>query len=247
MNPRGPEFDQILERVLDGRASAGDRALVEREMVQDAELRRAVEMQRAVDQGLRRMFEQPETAASPETALRRGAGSIWKTRRSWMWGAAAAATVVIAVGAWWTIFVRQPKQGTLYDLYTQEVAAGFAPEIPCRTERDFKLFTLYAVNQTMRVPPASVGPGNVDLLGWSYRKAFSPSTSVLLARVKGRDVVVLMDKASSCDAPIPPPNDPKRNKVHIYRRQVGTSCVYELSELDAPAVIDLLEPLSTAD
>src|SRR5207237_601741 len=123
-------------------------------------------------------------------------------------------------------------------LYTREVSRGFTPDLVCKTEKEFKQFTLYAVNQAMRVPPEAPG---VEVLGWSYRPVFSSATCVLLARYQGHDVVLLMDKEAGCDARIEPPRVPEKTTVHVFRKQVGSACVFEVSTRDQPEVLSLLE------
>jgi len=90
-----------------------------------------------------------------------------------------------------------------------------------------------------------MAPG-LEVLGWSYNSiqddkslgVFSGYTLYLLARAKGEPVVVLIDR-TGYDRPL---EVDSASGLHLFRREIGGAVLYEISPLDAPAVLDQFAP-----
>lgn len=237
MTPPGNDISAQLERYLDGQLSGPDLDAFERRLRADPALRAQVQLQHRLDSTLQTLCAPPEgLALACPTASAAGApttGSPLVRRRR---AVALAASLLLAATA--LLFISRavgwPAFG-LEKLYRHEVAGGLTPDWICETDEQMAAYLTEKFGQGMLV--ASARPG-VELIGWSRAPIITHYTGVLLTRVDGEPTIVLVDRLVHDRGLTLPPLSP----LHIFRREVGTLVVYEITPDDAPRVIPLFSP-----
>lgn len=225
------EWQDQLDLFLDGLLPEAERAAFVLKLENSPELRAAVEAQRRIDDSLRRQFGPPSFGrAAAETAplaiIRPVAVRRWK-----LWAAAAA--VVLATSAVVSLI---PRTTPLEELYRRQVALGFSPDVTCTSIPAFGQWL--EENYGSRIAPDQERP-NIEYAGWSYSRTISGYTGLLLAKVEGRQVLVVLDKEAEVAAHPPRPEAGKDLKV--FRRDLGGLVFYEITPLDRSVIIDHLE------
>ena len=250
------ERDRLSEQIelyLDGSLSAADRAAFEKRLESDPALAAELALQREIDAALRGRFTPPMVIEATSAAARTRGSMSWPKRLGA--GLAAAAAIGIAgYVAWPTAkqllglgrpagptpihFVQVGPQ----DAYRAQVDGGLTPEWVCKDDAEFAATLEKAMGESLVVAAA---PG-LEVIGWSYnpiekdtsRGVFSSYTMYLLARANGEPVVVMIDRAGY-DRPV---EVDSASGLHVYRKQIGDAVFYEVSPLDAPAVLDQFTP-----
>ncbi len=159
------------------------------------------------------------------------------------WGglAAAAAILLTFAGlfrAYWDARVPDFRLLEPAPMYQQLVSAGFQPAVVCKTEPEFARL----VREKLGSALVAVATPGVEVLGWGYQDDYkgspiSPHTMMLLARVDGREVLVLLDRASR-DRDL---SLPEGSGLRLFRREVGPIVAYEVTPLAGERVINTLE------
>lgn len=221
-----------LDEYLDGGLSPSDRAAFERELAADAALRESVELQRRLDDSLRRSLR-PEAITPPAPA--RQWGGRWSVRGLGL----AAAILLLVAGGVWAMFALRP-QGPLEDpviAHIRTVEAGFKPYAVCTSDAEFARFTRVRLGCALHT---DADPSNADpskglvLVGWSYdHKVLSEGTVTLLATFEGKPVTVFMDK-SRHDKNVVIQGDDCHN---VFRGKTDHVVMYEVSEFKNAVVI----------
>lgn len=236
-----PIFEQI-DAYLDNALSPADRAAFETRLNTDASLRAELELARGIDASLKRTHIPAEIAAPalPRAASipAKPASKLAALRLYWP-VIAAAALLFMAVTAY-QIYTRIDWKFHRYnaaEFYALAAKDNFTPEWVCRNDKEFKKTTGYSGGQAMLVKQDM--PAKIDLVGWVYSQKFEgtplrSSTTVLYAKVDQVPVVVLVDTIDN-DRKIRPGDDPN---LHLFRRELGTSVLYEITPRPAPGVID---------
>jgi hypothetical protein len=219
---------ELLERYLDGDLAGDELAEFQNELSTSPELRGQVELQERINAGLRRMFAPEESAATAPNPPRSILG-----RFHWRPWAIAAGLLLAIAGAWWAT---RPPPGPdpLEAEYRRIVDAGFTPQQVCTDDATFRAWVMDKFGQPLQ--PRS-DRGSVQFVGWNSSRVLSVYSGLLLARVQGREVVVLIDRAGIEDGKLPRPADPS---LRQYRRVMGNLVLYEITPLDRPAVLDAL-------
>ena len=218
-----------LDAYLDGVLAAPDRERVERALRGNAPARDQVALQGRIDASLRRLFDPPATVALPAVSRSHG------TRLRVFWPlAAAAALLIVAAGVW--VFVLRGAAGPspLGPLYRAQLAAGFIPEKVCTTSEQFAEWVHTYYGQSLYPPEKHDG---VEFVGWNYAKAVGQHSGVLLARVRGKEVVVVCDRALLDKKPFKNAGDPG---LHSFRAQMGSVVLYEVTPYNEPAILPIL-------
>lgn len=228
--------EQLIDAYVDGVLNEEDRAAFEDAMRQRPELAAEVELQAAIDTSMKRMFD-PGDAGKGEEMQGHLAGRIGAKVF-----ALAAAIVIVGVVAWMYVGSggggggrsRRPVKiaMTPVEVYAAEVDAGFVPEEVCTTPEAFEDWIDDRYGQLLR-PEARE---RVELVGWSYTDVLSPYSALLLARVEGREVLVLLDEIRedtglTVDADAP---------IRLFRREFGNLVLYEITPLDESVVLEML-------
>lgn len=237
-----PIFEQI-DAYLDNALSPADRAAFESRLNADASLRAELELARGIDASLKRTHIPTDI---PAPALPRAASSTPAKPASKLSGLrlywpviAAAALLFMAVTAY-QLYTRIDWKFQRYnadEYYALAAKDEFKPDWVCRNDREFKEAVGYSTGQQMLVKQDT--PAKIDLVGWVYSKKFEgtplrSSTVVLFAKVDEVPVVVLVDTIDN-DRKVRPGDDPN---LHLFRRELGSSVLYEITPRPAPGVID---------
>jgi hypothetical protein len=187
------------------------------------------------------------------------AGSARPSPRRLLRVAGIAAAAALAIGA--GIYFLSPRphadpikvatdkdfqdrnQKYMVEEYKRQVAGGFKPAEVCTTDKQFQEWTQKAFGQALTPTHLATGaaaPAEPVLAGWSRGTAFSSYSGLLLAHVDGKPVMVVMDKAP--DRMVP--KDDAANTPRIFRRKVGEMWLIEITPLDTPRVITMIESAS---
>jgi hypothetical protein len=245
---------ELLEAYLDHALAAEARDRFEQAVAIDPCLRREVELQEAIDAGLRRAFGVPSEAAlrallparlAADEAETEAPPAPGRAATGWMVLRRFAVAAALAGGVFgsWLIWESMRPTPTLSEpyaapgprqdvqtIYREAVAAGLTPDWVCETESEFTETFRARFGQGLRLGPL---PPEVVTVGLSYRNALTPQTVILLARRDTRPVLVFIDRAR----PIHTPSLPEGSDLRLHHRQVGTLTLYELSPLEESTLL----------
>lgn len=224
------KVEALMERYLDGDLDEAERSAFERELLRSPELRAQVEAQRHIDGSLRRLFSPPGAVASTSYSPAPKHPRVTAHRLGRL--AAAAVVALAAVAVWWGLLRGSGEPNPLERMYTVALARGFTPEEVCTTEEAFAAWVQDKYGQTLYPPPARDG---LELLGWSYGRGVSTYSGFLLARVDGREVLVMVDRAAQEESRLPRPQD---SSLRQFRRRIGDLVIYELTPLPSPGIVE---------
>ncbi len=244
---------QRVARYVDDALPPEERTAFERDLQTDGALRRELELQRGVEDSIRRAipyegrpirFETDPAAgtlrlmgtdADPavRTSSQASRGVVGRLR----WYAAAAGVLLVAAVAI-NVLVRErvpvvpPER-----VYTRLVQSGFAPAFVCTTDEEFEKAVRDRFGQGLLMRAAE----SVALVGWAYNNQYEGrlvgfQTLVLMAKVDGEPVIVLMDRASEDRSLSVLPE----SGLRLFRRQVGSLVCYEVTPRSEPAIVDRL-------
>lgn len=245
-----------LERYLDGVMNADERAAFEGELTADAGLRAQVETHRRVCRALHALAEPPREAL-PTGPLRFAEPAPPARSHRWVKVGAVAASIGLPLAAAIWYFAPRPRparyeppssetyqarhRALILDEYRKQLAAGFRPSEVCTTDAEFVEWTTRSLGRGLKPlhKGTSEGTAEPQLAGWSRSTTFSAYTGLLLASVDGKPVMVVMDQA-------PPdrmvPEEDAVGSPRLFRRKVGGVWLIEVTPLDRPRVITMIEP-----
>jgi hypothetical protein len=215
-----------LDRYLDGGLGGAEREAFERDLARSPELRAQADLQGRIDAGLRRLFTPPGVAAP--------AGAAPRARRPWVWGLGLAAAAALAAAGVWYAVGRRAEPTVLEGVYRSIVSAGFTPKEVCTTDEAFEKWVADKYGEPLAPEPDHAG---VEFVGWSYARAMTTYSGVLLARVDGREVVVVLDHARNDIGIEPRANNPD---LRVFRERFGNLVAYEVTPLEGPRVLESL-------
>lgn len=229
-----PIDPETFEAFLDGRLTGAEAASVEAAIRSDPVLAAEADAQRRINESLRRHFapvavECPAPAPIPISFAR-------PVARRLSWFALAAAVVLSVSGAAWYAFGRVDTGPEA--LYHRLAAANFKPDWKCSTDQEFVDFQRYRLGEAFLVHADAA----VALIGWSYsRDTLSPQAEALMATVDGEHSVVLVDRLMH-DKPL---KARPGSGLNLFRREMGTLVLYEITPLAKPRLLDLAYPAPT--
>jgi hypothetical protein len=229
-----------LDAYLDGILTAEERGRFEARLAADPALAEEVQTQRRIDGSLARIFAEPDDFSLPSRG--RAIGPAPRSIPAWQrWAIVglAAAILMTVLGVYLPSMVgpgAPPRHRIeVSRLYQAKVEGGFIPDEVCTSDEQFAAW----VKERFGEPLAPSGhPEAVQYVGWSYARVMSDYTGVLLARVEGRPVLVLLDRA---DRATTAPARPGRG-LSLHRAQVGNLILYEVTPLREARVLPLLRP-----
>jgi len=256
-----PDPAQWLDAYLDGLLGEAERAEFESLLSREPALADAVALQRRIDAEIRVALAPPESASAPfagplaatvpitrprattvraaRPAPQPAKPSVLARLRPW---ALAAGLALASIGAY-VVAQRQAAGEMKYvepaDLYARLKSNGFTPEFVCTTDAEFAGAVQARLGSPLALAPD--GRTGVQLVGWAYGNTYEgrivgPDTLVLMTRLDGtHDVLVLMDKAASDRRLTLPPG----SGLSLFRRQVGSLVLYELTPLGKPRLLDV--------
>ncbi len=248
------ENPNLVDLYLDSLLPSEERDRFERDVLAASpELTAEVRQQRAVDESIRRMFPVPKTP--PELGWTRihaiasaGPGRLFATRPL-VRALSIAAVLALGVFGGWRIwrFASPPAAKNPYavmawrpmaSVYDDIVAGGFQPDWACKNDAEFASIT----RRRLGIPLLLAQTDLVTAVGWTYANTLGSQTMCLLATVKAEPsaeatkVIVFADRARNDRAPDPTISTSR----HLFRRQMDTVVLYEVSPLDAPTVLNRL-------
>ena len=246
--------EQRIDAYLDGQMTASKRESFERELEKDAALRDEVERQKRIDGSLSRLFAAPsaEEVLSRVRAQRAGApgrpaeaATVGTQARPWLLRGLAVAAVIgiVAVGGRlvWKSYFQEPEPRfvlgpwrSLETAFHDTVREGFEPLWVCETQEQFMETFRYRLRQKLYLDET---PEEIQAIGLSYMNTISTDTVVLLARVRGKEVLVFVDRY---DQDKPQELSPESG-LHLFRDRIGDLVLYELSPFDESQVIEYLD------
>jgi len=214
-----------------------------REISVSRELQAEVELQKRIDESLRRSFAPVAVPESLLAKLRENAPAARIVpplrRRRMMLAVAAAAALVWTVLGWQYLANRSktPRYNPnlpLATIYETQVAAGFQPKWHCDDDREFASTFLTRQGQGLLL---AAMPEGSKMAGLTYCGGISRYTTTMLARVGDAPVMVFVDRISA-DTHLRLPAGETR--LHLFRKELGSLVLYELTPLDQPRVMDYL-------
>lgn len=250
-------------RYVDGQMEGAERERFEARLAASASLRAEVEVLRQADASLKRAFGEfvpleLDVAGVEGPAARIRAGRVLERRFSWRvraWalvGAVAAAAVIVLAGL--PLLTRTPQGPTgpagrgmsAERLYALESSRGWAIEHVCASNRAFAEYSRDKVGEALIADPSGV-PG-VEIVGWAgydldLRAAgLDGRASIIVARVDGEPVLMFLDPGGTRNRLLRNGN----GDLRVFRREVGSVSVYEVTPLDEPRVMGVFEEAPAA-
>lgn len=247
--------DGRIDGYLDGQMSAAEREAFERELESDARLREMVERQGAIDGSLSRLFAPPQAdrVVARAKAAREGSGAVQVGSRKGgarrarprlvRRGLAAAVIAMVGVGGWlvWQTWLApeeiefgHPPWRSLTTVYYDSIKDGFQPEWVCETDEEFEQTFAYKLRERLHLHDV---PEEIQAVGLSYCNSITVDTVYLLARVRGTEVIVFVDRAENDGGQTLGPE----SELNLFRDRVGDLVLYELTPLDEPYVTEYLD------
>ncbi len=238
----------MLDAYLDGLLSEPDRRTFESRLSGDSLLAGEVACQRRINATLSSLFNAPALGrvsariASRTLAVRKTARAAPPLGRI---GRSVAIAAVIGLAAFsalqiWREFAPRPAFDpykpqpwrSFERVYHDTVAAGFNPRWVCKDDREFANTFRKRLGQSLALIPP---PPGIAWAGVDYCNSITPSTTLVLARVYGEEVIVLVDRAKRDKLQVLPPG----SDLNLFRREVGDLVLYECSTFDRPFLLDL--------
>jgi hypothetical protein len=237
-----------LDAYLDGTMPPEQRRAFEARLGADAELRRAVEQQRKIDQSIRRLMMSPakcstaiQSAAAPSHTMRTGPdGVAGVVRPSLLKRFAVAALLMLAVlSALWAAWSVLPLQRNPHELpqltaaqYYDKKVRRFEPYWVCKSDQQFTDTFRGRFGQALLI---TAMPANISSKGIDYCHTISPKTLAVLMTADDQKIIVLVDDAgANADRTIRP-----RAGLHVHTRTVGKLKLTEISPIDQPRTLEL--------
>lgn len=222
----------LFERYLDGLLSGAELEAAEAMIAASPELRAEVELQRAMDGVVRRWAGDLDSGGARAIPIE-PARARWSPAKI---GGLVAAVLAIGAFAGWFFLVRAERApfDQPGETYARVVREGFEPKTVCETDEEFIAWMTDKYDQPMLIPGDAPG---LELVGWDYRRVLTTRTGVLLARYQGKQIIVLVEKRGACRRLARDAGE----GLHVFRRDVGNVCLYEVTPLDEAVVVPLAE------
>jgi hypothetical protein len=253
MNSSQPQPDSPkLDAYLDGQLPPEERDAAAREIAASRELERAVELQSQIDASLRHSFAPPampselvaklREAAGPRDAAKLTPASRAKSRNWKLIAAITAAAAIVWGYLGWQFLAPDPSRPDynprkpLDAIYATTIAEGFKPLWKCENDAEFIDTFQKRHGQGLLLASAEM-PAGTKMEGLTYVGGMSRYTTTMLARVDDKPVMVFVDRADSDYTPADPCNS---CGLHLFRKQVGSLMLYELTPLDQPKLMEYL-------
>jgi hypothetical protein len=234
--------DARLQAYLDGQMPDQEREAFAREIAASADLAAQIKLQKRVEESLCRSFKVPEAPAKVDLPQPELVTVKLRSRRRILVAAAFAAT---AVTVFWVALALHYFGGEAepnYDpnqplaaIYQATLAQGFKPKWVCDNAEEFA--STFQKRQGQPLLLAAL-PAGTKMEGLTYVGGLSRYTTTMLARADGKPVMVFVDRTDTDPHPAEPA---ARTGLHLFRKQLGSLVLYEISPIDHPAVMDYLE------
>jgi hypothetical protein len=231
--PRPPSL--ALDAYLDDQLSPDQRLAVEASLQSRPDLHARVELQRGINESLRRQF-----AAGPLVIRASNAAASTPLRRRWLW--MAAGIVLLAVGSAYFVAFRErlfaptpppiaKGPPILEAVYQRIVKAGFVPDEVCTDDAAFAKWMGDRYQAPMVIDPK---PAGLTLVGWSYPSSMPGYVGALLATQSGQPTVVFVEPLFDYSTPHALPLD---QALEQHTRDIGSLRLYQVSPKGAPNLL----------
>lgn len=249
MNSDKPHPDPLpLDAYLDGTLPEAERARVAKEIAARPQLQRAVELQKRIDGSLRQSMAPPVVppdllARLQEATAPQPAANAQKSKPSRLKLVLAGSAVAIVWGILcWRMFFSSDHRSTaqayppvpLATVYKDAVDHGFQPNWVCKDDHQFASTFFERQGQGLLL---AAMPEGTKMEGLAYTRGLTPQATTMLARVDGKPVMVFVDKAGCGSEPSDPAPE---TGLHLFRKELGSLVLYELTPLDHAAVMQYL-------
>lgn len=213
-------------------------------------LQRAENDQHRIDNALRRLmsFEELDQEEIVQRFLRkdlegtridnRSAESRSNANRSWRQIAVAAAVLLaVTLGIWFSSGsgLVEPKftPRALASIYSETVESGFRPYYFCEDDARFAETFKFRLGQALALTEM---PANREMIGISYLGGISRSTTAMLCRVDGENVLVFVDRAG--ESGIEAATADVDGELNVFVTEKNGLVFCEVTPLDAAQMIE---------
>ena len=251
------QSDPQLDDFVDGRLDEGSAAAFQQRLMDDPELQKQVDMDHRVADAIKRQCTPPTFPAQLRDAIHshaagtrgsedgvecaspplgdRSATAV-RTFQLRLLLVLAASVAAVAIG-WQLTLLQLEKKGdsryqqiTMSAVYDESVERGFEPLWECPPLRFAMTFS-----RRQKVPLLLQDlPEGVEMVGLSYLAGLQPTSTCMLARVRGIEVLVWVEQQSR-DRQVTPPA--KGSNLALYREEKFGLVFYEVSPLPEPALL----------
>ncbi len=119
-------------------------------------------------------------------------------------------------------------------VYERKVKTNFLPDHVCTTDEEFIKYTKDWLGEPLLIRNTD----SIKVVGWSsYEPVLSTGTSILMATVDGKEVILVMDRKKN-DRKIQPP---KSTGLHDFSKEFGDVIVHEITPFDSPRILPIVE------
>lgn len=246
--------EQILDRYLDPALNDAERELLRRQIDAHPELLTALDQQSRVNAALKRLFPDPADAATADRVMIAAMESTKRRRRFGILRIAALiAITTVAIWRLW-VFVDPPRVDpyanmnwrSMTTVYRDVAEAGFGDGMRPFNPEKFSRYVKSRFGQDVRISPQTEP---VRTMGHGFCNTITMQTMCLITRVPAPQdnaanpdgevgVLVFVDNADADPAPALP----AKSNLNVFKRTLGRLALYEVSPLDRPHALDLLQP-----
>ena len=251
---RKPITDADLDAYLDGHTADAERQAFEARLAEDSDANAAVQIQRDIDETLRREFQvKPPSVMEIERLLvGQQAGAlaydrepniprVRQNRRTLLLVSSAIVAVLawVAVMAQWNSPNRiEPffEQRPLAAIYAESVKQGFRPYYFCEDEERFAATFKKRQHVPLRL---AATPHDRRMVGLSYVGGLSRDTTAILCYVKEKPVILFVDRKESDNPTIA--TDASGTSLYVHRTSLDDLVVYEVTPFEDLSMTSYLQ------
>jgi hypothetical protein len=119
-------------------------------------------------------------------------------------------------------------------VYARKVQSNFVPDHVCTTDEEFIKYTKDWVGEPLLIQNTD----SIKVVGWSsYEPVFSAGTTILMAKVDGKEVILVMDRKKN-DRKI---RIPKSTGLHDFSQEFGDVIIHEITPLDSARILPIVQ------
>ncbi len=241
-----PQETELVLRFVDRDLAGDELAAFEASVSQDAALRAEIERFQSIDDRVRAALPVPQVPSEP-LSFDRASKQAAPAQSRWLkLGLAAAIILAVGLGGQFGLgrylaWAGRLDAGNLYRVTT----IRFEPQVICDTPKKFADYT----DKIFGVPITPRGDDSVHLVGWrsplaGYDPEKDPDAQgprVLLVSAQDdagqpAQVIVLFQDASAWT-----PELADDSGLRLFSRKIGSVRMYEITPLNKPVTLDLLE------
>ncbi len=212
------------------------------------ELADEVQLQAAIDSSLTRLFGTDKVLTSllpeDEVAVRETSTAATSSTKLGKLFAIAASLAVVA-GLCWMLIAGGNSSGGIYfaqqpltRVYCQLNDSGFTPTYPCEDNNRMAIEFDHKLGVGLQLAPL---PADRQMLGLAYPGGISRETIAMLARSRGQNVLVFVDRSKTVLDEKLAEIDQLSASLKVFKKEQFGLMFYEVTPLAEPTMIDLFE------